>query len=154
LIKHDSAAQGVSEDLNGMVQPMRKVPAPFESLETEAKAPQSNDDFVGWYEAVWMRALRYHIRKEGDKFVAEGQIVGRPERNEPAFELMPLTDSLGFKMGSRGKTSFVYNEKLKRYEVGGAGSPVSIPLRRMETGPSKDLPRYPDVAGLGIPSWH
>jgi len=151
LTIHDSREQS-DWPASGILQPMRKVDTPFALPDCTAKPPKTNDDFVGWYEAVWMPPLRYHIKKEGDKFLADGQLVGRDEWREPAVELQPLSSSLGFAMGSRGKTQIIYNQQLQRYEIP-AGPGAVIPLKRSDSEPSKDFPKLSDKGRIGIPSW-
>lgn len=151
---NDSAAQGHDGEVSGLLEPVEKVDAPLTVLDPTTTAPAKNDDFVGWYQAVWEPAIRYHITRQGDKFMAEGQIVGMDDRNRPAFEIQPLTDALGFKMDSRGESQLIYNTQRQRYEISSPKAGISMPLKRTDAEPSKDLPKLRDQVPVGIPSWN
>lgn len=143
-------------------QPITKVDKPSGLLDAKARRPRTNDDFIGWYQFVWL-PIRYEIRKEGEKYIAAGQLFQGPGQWKPDEEprkLNPLPDRLGFVMDERDKLNLTYNEDLKRFELtledAKSERPViRIPLARIPAPPSPEIDAVPEPSlRIGIPTWH
>ena len=99
------------------------------------------------------------IRKDGGRYWTVEHNLDSPEpplvwkaRGEPR-ELTPLSDGLGFEIGSRKNPKpFTYNETLKRFEIILKNSGARMPLARVSPSSETDtaLPPLP----IGIPAWH
>ncbi len=89
----------------GEKTPLLRIDEPAGLLDPTGEPPNTNGDFVGWYQAVWT-PIRFEIRKEGERYLAALRIGEHSETHE----LTPLADGLGFNM-------FRYNKTLKRFEV-------------------------------------
>lgn len=178
IILEDTYFRDVLADgsyVSGVKQPLTKVEPPSGLLDTAADPPRTNDDFVGWYQPVWMPFFRYEIRKENDKFFAVGQVMTDPlgqlgeanawSQHEEQKELTPLPDRLGFLMGSDDVESVItYNAGLKRFEIVVKDestkryrepSVLRIPLARVPAPPSAEQDAVPPLSPaklIGIPS--
>jgi len=149
---------------------MTRINKPKGLLNADAKQPKTNDDFVGWFQLVWLpHMLRFEIRKEGEKYTVLEQELDRTgvwKNHEEAREISPLPDELGFAyMLERGRASpLTYNVARKRfelsYEIGGSkdgSGPASLPmpLARIPAPPSPEANSValPKVK-VGIPVTH
>jgi hypothetical protein len=96
-------------------------------LDATAQAPGSQDDFVGWYQSVYISDLRFEVRKEEGEFV-----LGE-------FALEPNPDALGFlgQLGDGTRLGFRYNKELSQFEW---------------YSPTRDLPGRLPVARIEAPS--
>jgi hypothetical protein len=156
IIIKDSVAIHYSDNSEGPEwQPVTKVNEPEGLFNPKAKKPRTNDDFLGWYQGVWL-PVRFDIRKEDEKYI----VTGQKHFYEEPHELKPLPDGLGFVMDERDKLNLTYNESLKRFELTMTGNTkepfmLRIPLARIPatSSPEADAVPFPMVR-IGIPSWH
>lgn len=144
--------------LSGEKQPVKKAAKPAEVPDATAERPRSNDDFVGWYQLLWLPMVRYEIRKEGGKYAAAMWMARSPGGWQAggSSELTPLPDRLGFSLGGKGAAGLVYNEAAGRFEIvsGKSGQPsLTTPLARIKPPASPEKDAVPMVMSVGIPSW-
>ena len=158
----DQQAMNFTDSEGPEWQPITRIDKPSGLLDARAKRPRTNDDFIGWYQFVWL-PIRYEIRKEGEKYIAAGQFSngsGQWKPDEEPHELKPLPDRLGFVMDERDKINLAYHKALKRFELtfedGKSERPViRIPLARIPAPPSPEADAVPAPSlRIGIPSWH
>ena len=144
----------------GEKTPITKIEKPSGLLDATAEPPRTNDDFLGWYQAVWV-PIRYEIRKDGVRYLVAWQIGSYSEpylwetRGGPR-ELTPVADGLGF-IGSRSKdecSSFTYNKAHKRFEFTFQGDSMPQPaIIRMPL--ARILPHSEhDGMIIGIPGYN
>ncbi len=142
--------------LSGVRQSLTKVEPPMGLLDATAEPPRSHDDFIGWYQFAWCPIFRYEIRKEGEKYLALGQMRSGPDPDDPweppreRHELVPIAGHLGFiwdsSLGMFNRLT--YNARLQRFELTaeeeGRHPTVSrIPLVRVPTPPSSEETAVP-----------
>jgi hypothetical protein len=163
-IEDDLLENNSDNYVRGEKQPLTKLDKAPDLLNPTAPRPASNDDFVGCYQAVWCPAIRYEIRKDGQKFLAAMQLytssAWRPV--DAPVEIKPLPDGLGFALGQAKKSisSFTYNQTLKRFEIAHRmpnrhPAVLRIPLARVPTLPSPEAGEAPKpFIRIGIPSWN
>lgn len=164
----DSQASNFTDGRSGVgeKEPMTRLKKPPGLLDTKARRPRTNDDFLGWYQPVWFPYVRIEIRKEGDRYLSQSREYRGPEpgswqTREEVRELTVLSGQLGFTgFERRGGPQLVYNDALRRCEFvlkGPQGPSFSIrmPLARI---PAPSLTRAreapPTISRIGIPSWH
>ena len=137
----ESAHEGVNE------YRLVKTDRPAEAGDPTALPPEALDDFVGWYEPVYLRGY-YHARilKEGGKFFSEGRRANGDPDGERT-ELKPV--GMGFRVGE-SDYRFHYNAALHQYEQCRSNESfvVSMPLRRIDK-PSSNT--SPPMVWLGYP---
>ncbi len=106
---------------SGMPRNVRKVDAPVGWCDPTAARPNTNDDFIGWYLLAWFPGYRYEIRREGDAYVATGQILHGSgwTPDQERLQLAPLSDRQGFVLiEHRGTTtSIIYSPEASRFEL-------------------------------------
>ena len=147
--------------ISGEKKPMTKIDKPSWMLDATAQPPQTNDDFLGWYQPVWI-PIRFEIRKEGKKYLIASQEPdesGVWKTQSEMQELTPIADRLGFVMSRRKDkcTSITYNESLKRFELTEQRSKrqpdvIRMPIARVS--PHTERAAIPPPMRIGIPSWH
>jgi len=127
-----------------------------------AERPETNDDFLGWYQFVWQPCMRAEIRREGERyFLATGYVdesgAWKPDEGlENPAELTPITDALGFEVkkgldleGMR----IVYDESLKHFELirEESSSIFRAPLTRVSEPPTGEGAAAPTFVSIGLP---
>lgn len=126
----------------------------------EAKAPETNDGFIGFYQPVWY-PIRIEVKKDGGKYLTndyglDSQCLWKPRH--PFDEIAPLPEGLGFSLGKGNeKARLIYNESRRRYEItlGDASCLARMPLERIPSLDAPWKPLYsPKSGGVGIPVWH
>jgi len=60
-------------------QKLTRIDRPSWIIDPETEPPQTNDDFLGWYQPAWCLWLRTEIRKEGDLYIGVSQVCDRLE---------------------------------------------------------------------------
>lgn len=162
IIIVDRMAMSVTDIGDPEWQPVTKIDKPSWLLEAKAGRPKKQDDFIGWYQFVWL-PIRFEIRKEGGWFFVQEQRLHEPgvwRNDEEPRELSPLPDRLGFVMHERERVNLTYNESLKRFEMtfqDDKSSPdvLRIPLARIPSPPSPEADAVPTpTVRIGIPTWH
>jgi hypothetical protein len=161
----DSQASHFSDGKYGVgeKQALTRIDKPSGLLDATAQRPRSNDDFLGWYQFVWLPCLGYELRKDGERYIAIGQICPEPglwkTEGEPR-ELTPLPDGLGFVIDKKLRVRLTYNEALKRFELTMRDDKrqpavIRMPLARVSALASAEGDAVPLLtAKIGIPSWH
>ena len=135
---------------------MTRIEKPSGLLDPTAEAPRTNDDFLGWYQPVWLPGFRFEVRKDGEKYLVamtgrDGKTEGEPR------ELTPLPDRLGFTgFDRKNNNNLTYNESLKRFELTKTISPaIRMPLARVAPPSSPEEGAAPQpMLTIGIPSWY
>ncbi len=161
IIVEDSQFANFYEDyVSGDVKPLTRIEKPKGLPDPTIRPPGSLDDFTGWYMPVYYPWFAYEIRKEGDKYILQGEYLvpdGGPE--EAPRELTPLSDPMGFTgFDNRNRNQLIYNKDFKRYELFAlpkdkGSPPLRMPLVRIEAPSSVDKDKLPRME-IGIPSWH
>lgn len=147
----------------GEKTPITRIEKPSWLLDATAQPPRTNDDFLGWYQAVWV-PIRYAIRKDGERYFCTGRLCEREQylwetKGEP-IELTTIPDRLGFMCRRKDKcTSVTYNETLKRFELElteqlGKRQPAVIRMPLARVSPHPELAAVPPPVRIGIPFWH
>jgi hypothetical protein len=140
--------------------PMTRIEKPSGLLDATAPRPQTLDDFLGFYQPIWLPWIRFELRKDGDRYLVAEQRLDplRPQgewktRGEPR-ELTPLPDKLGFRNapGAKDPQPFTYNEALKRFEIVLRNSELRMPLAKVAPSAKVDAALPPLL--IGIPAWH
>lgn len=139
--------------VSGQKQEMEKIKKPFEPLESDAPAPQSLDDFLGWYQPVWFPVVRLELRKENQSYFAAEHYTNESGQWTTGHteELTPLTEGLGFAEDGE-PVSWIYNDALRRFEITlkTDDTLVRMPLARV----SPDEKEGVKTLKIGIPYWH
>jgi hypothetical protein len=150
----------------GEKEAMTRVDKPPRLLQAKARRPRAQEDFLGWFQPVWLPWVKITIRKDGDRYVNQDwELHGAEPRSWKAHpetrELTPLPDQLGFGGFERhGGPRLVYNGALKRFELVMTDpkrqpSEIRMPLARLPATSSPELDASPSPAvPIGIPSWH
>jgi len=126
-----------------------------------AERPETNDDFLGWYQFVWQPRIRAEIRREGERyFLAMGHVdesgTWKPiEGLESSTELTPLPEVLGFSLDDEDiDSSIVYDESLKRFELISkeSSSIFRAPLTRASRPPTGEGGPAAPFISIGLPT--
>ncbi len=146
------------------VQPARmtRVERPAGLLDATARRPQTLDDFLGFYQPLWLPWARMEVRKDGPRYWITSQSLDPPEpsgtwtaRDQPR-EITPLADRLGFSThfggGPKEIFNLTYNDARRRFELIKMDYGIVTPLARVSPSPGSEatLPPLP----IGIPAWH
>lgn len=141
----------------GEKTPMTRIKNP--SGIPDAKAPSTNEDFLGWYQETWL-PVRWEIRKDADKYLISAQFYDGSrawQSSGELIELTPLPDRLGFRIKSKDpRICITYNKNRKRFELvsqwDDKKSVMTLPkpLRRIEP-PSPEGGDVPLYKYIGIP---
>ncbi|MHC4559611.1 MAG: hypothetical protein ACYS80_20145 [Planctomycetota bacterium] len=160
IIEDQGLANNYEPYISGEKQPMTRIDKPSGLLDATAQPPRTNDDFLGWYQPLWLPVVRFEIRKDGDMYLgAAVQILRKPgvweTWGEPC-EITPLPDRLGFSgFDGNPRVNLAYNEALKRFELTKTISCIiRMPLVRVSPLPSPEGLVVAPPMKIGIPSWH
>ena len=146
----------------GEKTPITRIEKPSGLLDATAKAPSTNDDFIGLYQAVWL-PVRYEIRKDDEKYICTVQLYRADswKTEGKLFELTSIPDNLGFVMSQREDKhiSIIFNETLKRFEIAHQlgkrqSSVIRMPLARISPEDEKAAVYFMQMQmEIGVPSW-
>jgi hypothetical protein len=164
----DSQASNFTDGRYGVgeKQPLTRVEKPSGLLDAKASRPRSRDDFLGWFQPIWLPWVKIGVRKDGDRYVSQDRVFHGPEpgswkTSAETHELTPLPDQLGFTGFERGGgPRIVYNGALKRFELVMSDSKrstpeIRMPLARVPAPASPEREGSPaPAARIGIPAWH
>jgi hypothetical protein len=170
----DSLASNFTDSRYGVgeKEPMTRINGPKGLLNTKARRPRTNDDFVGWYLPLWFPVVRIQIRRDADRYVSQEQEFSGPEpgswkAHAKPLELTTLPDQLGFTGFERDDNiRLVYNDTLKRFEIMKrfeivlAGKETNLFVVRMTLArvPAPASPKGGSAPSpmvkIGIPAWN
>jgi hypothetical protein len=167
------AAEAMAHGLpQSRTHPLTRVDPLMDLMDSTAKAPRSNDDFVGFYVPLWFPAFYWDVKKQKEGFVVAGHTLpdpSQPDANPRPDEGLtgparPLPDRLGFKLKDLNETAndseeLVYNEPRERFELRFSSAQTSatlaMPLARVARPPSNDALVKWLQNPIGIPpAWH
>jgi hypothetical protein len=140
--------------------PMTRVEKPSGLLDATARPPQTLDDFLGFYQPIWLPWIRFELRRDGGRYLIASQELDLLEpqgewksRSQP-YELTPLSDRLGFagSPAGGGPYTFAYNEALKRFELVLTKPGMRMPFAKVT--PSTKTDAASPTMPIGIPAWH
>jgi hypothetical protein len=140
--------------------PVTRIEKPSGLLDATAPRPQTLDDFLGFYQPIWLPWIRVKLRKDGQRYLMAEQRLdpldppGEWKTGGEPRELTPLPDKLGFHSdpGAKDPQPFTYNEALKRFEIVLTNSGLRMPLAKV--APSAKVDAALPVMVIGIPAWH
>ncbi len=140
--------------------PMTRIEKPSGLLDATAPRPQTLDDFLGFYQPIWLPWIRMELRKDGGRYLMADQRLdlldpqGEWKTGGKPRELTPLPDKLGFRSdpGAKDPQPFTYNEALMRFEIVLRNSELRMPLAKV--APSAKVDAALPVMPIGIPAWH
>ena len=161
----DSQASKFTEEFpdggygNGEKQPLTRIDKPSWLLDPTARPPRTNDDFLGWYQAIWIAGVRWQIRRDGETYLVEEQELHEPggwKAEEEPRELTILPGGLGFTFHREDGIILTYNQARSRFELTRTTSPtLRVPLARVSPPSSADgraVPLPANGVQIGIPS--
>jgi hypothetical protein len=130
-------------------------------LDAKAEPPRAHDDFLGWYQSVWLPWIRMEIGKEGTNYFCDMQLYERyrgmdswETEREPA-PITPYSDGLGFVDVMNDVWDFAYNDALNRFELQVQGEEdaqpftLRMPFARIE--PPSSVESFVPKVFLGVP---
>jgi hypothetical protein len=135
---------------------MTKVDKPAGLLDAKARRPKKLDDFLGFYQPIWLPWVHVEIRKDAGSYWSIQRNLTSPKpplqwvaQGRPQM-ITPLTDRLGFIGFAGDPSSLVYDESLKRFELVRMDNGVRMPLAKVSGTKDVPLPALP----IGIPAWN
>ena len=139
--------------ISGRKQEMQKVENPVDLPKSDAPAPQSMDDFLGWYQPAWFPWIRLEIRKENQSYCVAEYYTQKPGEwtSGQTEKLSPLAEGLGFAEDGE-PVSLIYNDALKRFEINMKTNDTLIRMPMVRISPEEKAIAEP--VNIGIPYWH